>query len=59
MEVYKCDRCLRIFDKTKIIQNTYGVRHCNKCMNQLRHHEIQQRAAQWNPPIENVPVYMI
>jgi hypothetical protein len=59
MEVYKCDRCLRTFDKAKITQNTYGVRHCNKCINQLRQHEIQRRVAQWNSPTENVPMYQI
>ena len=49
--IYMCDRCLRTFDKTKIVEGTYGTRHCNKCINQLRKHEIQRRVAQWNPPV--------
>jgi hypothetical protein len=48
--VYKCDRCARTFDKIKIVQGIYGTRHCNKCINELRRHEIQDRIASWNRP---------
>ena len=48
--VYKCDRCLRTFDTIKIVQGTYGTRHCNKCIKELQRHEIQLRVAQWSRP---------
>jgi len=38
---------MRVFDVHKIVQGIYGTRHCNKCINELRRHEIQQRIAQW------------
>jgi len=40
-----CDRCVGTFDTIKIVQCVYGTRHCNKCMNELRRHEIRERAA--------------
>lgn len=56
--VLQCDRCLRTFDKVKIVQGIYGTRHCNKCTKQLQHHEIQRRVAQWNIPeiIEDISI---
>jgi hypothetical protein len=48
--VYKCDRCSRTFDKVKIVQGTYGTRHCNKCINELRRHEIREHVASWTRP---------
>jgi len=42
-----CDRCQRTFDTIKIVQGVYGTRHCNKCINELRRHEIRERAARW------------
>ena len=45
--VYKCDRCVRTFDKVKIVQGIYGTRHCNKCINELRNHELRERVASW------------
>jgi hypothetical protein len=50
--VCQCDRCLRTFDKIKIIQGIYGTQQCNKCAKELQHHEIQRRVAQWNQPIQ-------
>jgi hypothetical protein len=50
--VYKCDRCMRTFDKVKIVQCIYGTRHCNKCMNELRNHEIRDRVSNWTRPTE-------
>jgi len=50
LPVYKCDRCLRTFDVIKIVQGTYGTRHCNKCINELRRHEIQYRISEWSRP---------
>ena len=46
--VYKCDRCLRVFDAVRIVQGVYGTRHCNKCVNQLRKHELQDRVRRWH-----------
>ena len=51
--VYKCDRCSRTFDTIKIVQGVYGTRHCNKCDNELRRHEIRERTARWTIPEEN------
>ena len=51
--VYKCDRCLRTFDNIKIIHGTYGTRHCNKCIIQLRKHELQIRISTWRPQLQN------
>uniref|UniRef100_A0A6C0B930 Uncharacterized protein n=1 Tax=viral metagenome TaxID=1070528 RepID=A0A6C0B930_9ZZZZ len=48
--VYNCDRCIRTFDKLKIVQGIYGTRHCNNCMNELRNHEIRERVASWTIP---------
>ncbi len=50
--VYKCDRCMRTFDTVKIVQGTYGTRHCNKCINELRRHEIRDRVETWTTPSE-------
>jgi hypothetical protein len=50
LPVYKCDRCERTFDTIKIVQGTYGTRHCNKCINELRRHEIRERVACWTRP---------
>ena len=50
--VYKCDRCSRTFDKVKIVQGVYGTRHCNKCVNELRNHELRERVASWTRPSE-------
>jgi predicted amidophosphoribosyltransferase len=47
-----CDRCERTFDTIKIVQGIYGTRHCNKCINELRRHEIRERAARWARPEE-------
>jgi len=49
--VYKCDRCARTFDKVKIVQGVYGTRQCNKCINELRHHELRERVASWTRPV--------
>ena len=55
--VYKCDRCIRTFDHAKIVQGVYGTRHCNKCVKELRNHELQNRMASWNRPpfVEEAP----
>ena len=45
-----CDRCLRTFDTIKIVQGIYGTRQCNKCINELRRHEIHARVASWTIP---------
>ena len=49
--VYKCDRCVLTFDVRKIVQGVYGTRHCNKCIKQLRKHELENRRAQWIRPL--------
>jgi len=45
-----CDRCVRTFDTIKIVQGIYGTRHCNKCINELRNHEVRERIATWTRP---------
>jgi hypothetical protein len=52
--VYKCDRCLRTFDTIKIVQGIYGTRHCNKCINEMKRHEIRDRIAIWTRPSPDV-----
>jgi hypothetical protein len=47
-----CDRCVRTFDAIKIVQGIYGTRHCNKCINELRRHEIRDRIESWTRPEE-------
>jgi hypothetical protein len=49
--VYTCNRCVRTFDTKKIVQGVYGTRHCNKCINELLKHEIQDRVRSWNSPL--------
>jgi hypothetical protein len=43
---------MRTFDTVKIVQGTYGTRHCNKCINELRRHEIRDRVETWTTPSE-------
>jgi hypothetical protein len=41
--VYKCDRCLNVFDAAKIKQGTYGTRHCMACVRDLANYSDGRR----------------
>ena len=51
--VYKCNRCAQTFDTIKIVQDIYGTRHCNNCINELRSHELRERIAILTRPTES------